>query len=64
MPISSGKSACSPVSWVPQREQNDRTDFAVELNLMGWPLVMRNAIDLTLSMLRNGAPVVGRQIKQ
>ena len=64
MPISSGKSACAPVSWVPHREQNDRTDFAVELNHVGWPLVMRNSIDLTLNMLRNGAPVVRRQIEQ
>jgi hypothetical protein len=64
MPISSGKSVCSPVSWVPQREQNDRTVFAVELNRTGRPLMMRNSIDLTLNMLRNGAPVVRRQIEQ
>ena len=64
MPISSGKSACSPVSWVPHRGQNDRTDFAVELNRVASPLVMRNSIDLTLNMLRNGAPVVRRQIEQ
>jgi hypothetical protein len=63
MPISSGKSACSPVSWVPQREHNDRTVLAVELNRAGC-LMMRNSVDLTLNMLRNGAPVVRRQIEQ
>ena len=35
IPISSGKSGCSLVSRVPQREQNDRTVFAVELNRAG-----------------------------
>ena len=52
------KPACSPVSWVPHRGQNDRSDFAVELNRVAWPLVMRNSIDLTLIMLTNGTPVV------
>lgn len=52
------KPACSPVGWVPHRGQNDRSDFAVELNRLAWPLVMRNSIDLTLNMFRNGGPVV------
>jgi len=64
MPVSSGKSVCPPVSWVPQREQNDRTVFAVELNRVGRPLIIRNSIDLTLNMLRNGVSVVRRQIEQ
>jgi hypothetical protein len=62
--ISPGKSACSNVSCVPQRGQNDRVPFSVELNRRGRPLTIRKAPDSMLNQVTNGAPVVPRQIEQ
>ena len=62
--ISSGKSACSNVSCVPHREQNERTPFSVELNRIGSPLMIRKSDGRTLNQVTKGAPVVRRQIEQ
>jgi hypothetical protein len=63
MSISSGKSACWNVSCVPQREQNERTPFSVELNRVGSPLI-RKSDERGLNQVTKGAPVVPRQIEQ
>jgi hypothetical protein len=62
--ISSGKSEFSKVSWVPQRGQNERMPFSVDLNRAGLPLTKPNSPIRTLNHVTNGAPVVRRQIEQ
>ena len=62
--ISLGKSACWNISCVPQRAQNERTPFSVELNSVGSPLVIRKSDERTLNQVTKGAPVVRRQIEQ
>ena len=62
--ISSGKSACSNVSCVPHREQNERMPVAVELYRVGCPLMIRKSDERKLNQVTKGAPVVRRQIEQ
>jgi hypothetical protein len=62
--ISSGNSVFSKVTWVPQRGQNDRVPFSLDLNRAGLPLTKRNSPRRTLNHVTNGAPIVRRQIEQ
>jgi hypothetical protein len=62
--ISSGRSACSNVSWVPQRGQKERVALAVDANRAGSPPIRRNPDLGTVNHATKGAPVVRRQIEQ